>query len=93
VRAYRAAADLPAGAYNVCSGRATSVRELVELVSRASTLPVRHEIDPGRVRAHDVPELRGSAERLRAACGWRPQIPLERTVADALGEWRRQLAR
>jgi GDP-4-dehydro-6-deoxy-D-mannose reductase len=91
VRAYREAADLPAGAYNVCSGRATSVRELVELVTRVSTVPVRHEVDPERVRAHDVPELRGSAERLRAACGWRPEIPLERTVADALEAWRREL--
>jgi GDP-4-dehydro-6-deoxy-D-mannose reductase len=91
VRAYRAAADQPAGIYNVCSGRATSVRELLELLGRVSTLPVRHEIDPERVRAHDVPELRGTAERLRAACGWRPEIPLERTVADALEAWRRQL--
>jgi GDP-4-dehydro-6-deoxy-D-mannose reductase len=91
VRAYREAADLPAGVYNVCSGRATSVRALVELVTRAGTVPVRHEVDPERVRAHDVPELRGSAERLRAACGWRPEIPLERTVADALEAWRREL--
>jgi GDP-4-dehydro-6-deoxy-D-mannose reductase len=91
VRAYRAAAELPAGVYNVCSGRATSVRDLVELVSRVSTLPVSHEVDPERVRAHDVPELRGSAERLRAASGWRPAIPLERTVADALEAWRREL--
>ena len=92
VRAYRAAAELRPGVYNVCSGRAASVRELVELVSRVSTLPVRHEIDAERVRAHDVPELRGSAERLRAASGWRPEIPLERTVADALEAWRGELA-
>ncbi|MBD0283063.1 MAG: GDP-mannose 4,6-dehydratase [Thermoleophilaceae bacterium] len=91
VRAYVAAAGLPAGVYNVCSGRATSVRELVELVRRATALPVRHEVDPERVRAHDVPELRGSAERLRGACGWEPKIPLERTVADALAQWRREL--
>jgi GDP-4-dehydro-6-deoxy-D-mannose reductase len=91
VRAYHEAAELPVGVYNVCSGRATSVRELVELVTRASTIPVRHEVDPERVRAHDVPEVRGSAERLRAACGWRPEIPLERTVADALEACRREL--
>jgi GDP-4-dehydro-6-deoxy-D-mannose reductase len=92
VRAYRAAAELPAGVYNVCSGRATSVRELVALVSRVSSLPVRHEVDPERVRPHDPPELRGSAERLRAACGWKPELPLELTVADALEAWRRKLA-
>jgi GDP-4-dehydro-6-deoxy-D-mannose reductase len=52
---------------------------------------VRHEVDPARVRAHDVPEVRGSAERLRAATGWTPEIPLEQTVADALESWREEL--
>ena len=54
-----------------------SVHELIELVRAAARIPVRHEVDPARVRAHDVPEVRGSAERLRAATGWRPEIPLE----------------
>ena len=93
VRAYVAAAELDGGVFNVASGRAVSVRELIELVRAAARLPVRHEIDPERVRAHDVPEVRGSAERLRAATGWRPEIPLERTVEDALEEWRRRLSR
>jgi GDP-4-dehydro-6-deoxy-D-mannose reductase len=90
-RAYRTAAELPAGVYNVCSGRATSVTELVRLVSRSTSVTVRHEVDPARVRAHDVLELRGSAERLKAACGWEPAIPMERTVADALEAWRSAL--
>jgi GDP-4-dehydro-6-deoxy-D-mannose reductase len=92
VRAYVAAASLDAGAFNVASGRAVSVRELIELVRAAAQIPVRDEIDQARVRAHDVPEVRGSAERLRTATGWRPEIPLERTVADALEVWRERLA-
>jgi GDP-4-dehydro-6-deoxy-D-mannose reductase len=91
VRAYAAAASLDAGAYNLASGRAVGVRELIELVRGASRLPVRHEVDPARVRTHDIAEVRGSAERLRAATGWRPEIPLERTVADALDAWRERL--
>jgi GDP-4-dehydro-6-deoxy-D-mannose reductase len=91
VRAYVAAAQLPPGAYNVCSGHAVSVRELIELLRAAARVEIRHEVDPERVRAHDVPEVRGSAERLRAATGWTPEIPLEHTVADALEEWRRRL--
>ena len=39
----------------------------------------------------DVPEVRGSAELLGTACGWRPEIPLGQTVADALDAWRAQL--
>jgi GDP-4-dehydro-6-deoxy-D-mannose reductase len=92
-RAYVAAAEVDAGAYNVASGTAVSVRELIELVRAAARIPVRHEVDAARVRAHDVPEVRGSAERLRAATGWAPEIPLEQTVADALEAWRRQLRR
>jgi GDP-4-dehydro-6-deoxy-D-mannose reductase len=92
-RAYVAAATLDSGVYNVASGKAVSVRELIELVRAAARIPVRHEVDPARVRAHDVPEVRGSAERLRASTGWRQEIPLDQTIADALEAWRRKLRR
>ena len=82
-------ADAPAGAYNLCSGQAVSVRDLLELLGRAARIEIRHETDPERVRAHDVPEIRGSAERIKVEAGWEPKIPLEKTVADAL----EQLAR
>jgi GDP-4-dehydro-6-deoxy-D-mannose reductase len=91
VRAYVSAASTESGAFNVASGRTVSVRELIELVRSTARLPVRHEVDAARVRAHDVPEVRGSAERLRGATGWRPEIPLEQTVADALDDWRERL--
>jgi GDP-4-dehydro-6-deoxy-D-mannose reductase len=90
-RAYVAAGTLDAGAFNVASGSAVTVRDLIELVRSATRLPVRHEVDPARLRAHDVPEVRGSAARLREATGWRPEIPLEQTVADALADWRERL--
>ena len=79
------------GVYNVCSGTATSVRALVEMAGTAARLEVRHEVDAERVRAQDVPEVRGSAEQLAEASGWRPEIPLERTVADAIEHWRERL--
>jgi GDP-4-dehydro-6-deoxy-D-mannose reductase len=92
-RAYADAVDAgaPADAYNLCSGEAVSVRDLLELLARAARVEVRHEIDPERVRAHDVPEIRGSAERIRAATGWEPEIPLEQTLADTVTWWREEL--
>jgi GDP-4-dehydro-6-deoxy-D-mannose reductase len=91
VRAYVAALELPAAAYNVCSGRSTTVAEIIEHARRAARVEIRHEVDPSRVRAHDVPEVRGSAELLAEASGWSPQVPLEQTVADALDYWRARL--
>jgi GDP-4-dehydro-6-deoxy-D-mannose reductase len=92
-RAYADAveAGAPAGAYNLCSGTSVSVRELLELLAKAARVEVRHTVDPSRVRAHDVPEIRGSAEKIKEACGWHPEIPLEQTVADALESWRERL--
>jgi len=91
VRAYAEGTALPAGAYNVCCGEATTVRAIVELAGRVGGVNIRHEVDTERVRAHDVPEVRGSAERLAAASGWRPEIPLEQTIGDAIAYWRERL--
>jgi GDP-4-dehydro-6-deoxy-D-mannose reductase len=92
VRAYAYAIELEPGAYNVCSGRSVQVRELVGLLQAAAEIEVDVEVDPERVRANEVPDIQGSAEKLRAATGWQPEIPLERTVADALAAWRERLA-
>jgi GDP-4-dehydro-6-deoxy-D-mannose reductase len=83
VRAYRLLAERgEPGVYNVCSGRTASARELVELLGG------EQEVDPALVRAHEVMEVRGSYERLRAATGWEPEIPLEQTLADTVAWWR-----
>ena len=92
VRAYALAAGLDGGAFNVCSGRSTSVEELVAMVAGHARIAVRHEIDPDRLRAHDARDMCGSHERLTAATGWRPEIPLDRTIADTLDWWRERTA-
>jgi GDP-4-dehydro-6-deoxy-D-mannose reductase len=82
VRAYRLlAVHAEPGIYNVCSGRTASARELVELLGGEL------EVDPDLVRAHEVMEIRGSADRLREATGWEPEIPLEQTLADTVEWW------
>jgi len=91
VRAYALAAGLEGGAFNVCSGRATSVAELVEMVGSHARIPIRHEVDPARLRSHDARTMRGSHAHLTEATGWEPEIPLDQTVRDTLDWWRTQL--
>jgi len=93
VRAYADGAALAPGAYNVCSGRGTQIRSLIELLAEVADVEIRHEVDPGRLRAADVPEVRGSAAKLHEQTGWKPEIPLADTLADALAAWRQRLAR
>ena len=91
VRAYGLAAVAQPSTYNVCSGRATPIDALIGMLGEAATVPVRHEVDPERVRTGEAPEMRGSHERLTAATGWVPEISLEQTVRDTLDWWRARL--
>ena len=92
VRAYRLLADAgEAGVFNVCSGRSACPRELVVPLARIAGAEIDHRVDPALVRAHEVMEIRGSAERLRAATGWEPEIALETTLADTVAWWREEI--
>jgi GDP-4-dehydro-6-deoxy-D-mannose reductase len=57
---------------------------VVELLVELAGVPVEVERDEARVRPAEIRRLAGDASRLRAATDWRPEIPLERTLADAL---------
>ncbi|MGI8623218.1 MAG: GDP-mannose 4,6-dehydratase [Solirubrobacteraceae bacterium] len=94
VRAYRllAAHGVPGEAYNVCSGHSASAAELVRALAEQAGAAVEHRVDPGLVRAHEVMEVRGAADRLREATGWAPRIPLADTLRDTVRWWREQAA-
>jgi nucleoside-diphosphate-sugar epimerase len=86
VRAYwlLAATDGLHGVYNVCSGRATSVGKLVQLLVELTGRPRRVDVDAARVRASDPLEVYGDATRLRDATGWHAEISVEQSLSDML---------
>jgi GDP-4-dehydro-6-deoxy-D-mannose reductase len=86
VRAYRLLVQhgVPGEAYNVCSGHGTSVREIGDGLLGLSDAPLNLVVDPELVRPVDVPMLVGSPDKLRAATGWRPEIPFEQTLRAVL---------
>jgi GDP-4-dehydro-6-deoxy-D-mannose reductase len=76
--------SVPAGIYNVASGRSVRLGEIVELLVGMARVPITVEQDPERLRPADLPVQRGDPSRLRDATGWEPEIPLERTLSDML---------
>jgi GDP-4-dehydro-6-deoxy-D-mannose reductase len=86
VRAYRLLVErgTPGGAYNVCSGRGVSAREVAGLLLAMSELPLALVVDPDLLRTVDVPSLVGSPAKLKAATGWEPEIDLQTTMRDVL---------
>jgi GDP-4-dehydro-6-deoxy-D-mannose reductase len=93
VRAYRLlAAGAEPGIYNVCSSVSVSASEQVQLLAELiAPVVVEHVVDPARVRANEVMDLRGSHARLTAATGWEPEIPLRQTIADTIAWWEHEL--
>jgi len=79
--------------FNLASGVAVSIRQLLDLLLQETRVPVTVEPDPQRLRPSDVPEFYGDAGRLRQAIGWQPQIPLQQTLRDVMQYWRERLER
>jgi GDP-4-dehydro-6-deoxy-D-mannose reductase len=76
------------GVFNVSTGRSVSAGEQVALLTEIlAPIEVDHTIDPSRVRASEVMDLRGDPGRLHALTGWEPLIPLRQTMADSIEWW------
>ena len=90
-RAYIAIADgLDAGkgrgeAFNAGWGRPNAVREVVDLILELSGTDVEPDYRGGGTPAGEIDRQFLAAEKIRAATGWEPQVPLreglERTIA------------
>jgi GDP-4-dehydro-6-deoxy-D-mannose reductase len=72
--------------YNVCSGTATSMRDILSELIRVAHVPVEVRADPARMRPSDVPLLYGDNSKLRSATGWTPRIALRATLKDVYEE-------
>jgi GDP-4-dehydro-6-deoxy-D-mannose reductase len=76
------------GAYNVCSGRAIAIDEILDGLLALSKVEVRVRTDARLLRPNEVEEVCGSNALLHDASGWSPQVPLADTLSDTLEWWR-----
>ncbi len=61
VRAYRLIVEhgTPGRAYNVCTGRAVSIRDLLDMLLARARVPIQVTVDPARYRPADLPLVVG----------------------------------
>lgn len=98
----------PGSVFNVCSGNAVPIRDILDgLLAASAARPeiVSVVAKKGTERGTEkgtVPMLGpspspdivvGSPAALRAATGWKPEIPLPQTLSDLLADWRVRVAR
>jgi len=79
-----------AGAFDVCSGKATTIGELVtrlgSLMNKSGLIALGALPD----RPGEPPNLVGTPKRLFSETGFTPRYDLDRTLADAIAWWRSQ---
>ncbi|HEX7400633.1 MAG TPA: GDP-mannose 4,6-dehydratase, partial [candidate division Zixibacteria bacterium] len=77
-------------AYNICSQKAYSIERLLNILCSLTKKRIRVEKDRKRNRPAEIPILWGSNTKIRKATGWKPKIPIEKTLKDTLDYWRRK---
>lgn len=88
VAAYRAllGSDAVSRTVNICSGQATALRDVIDMMSTLAGYEIEVKVNPAFVRSNEIPVLRGSRERIGQLTGWRPELSLHRTL-QWMFEW------
>ncbi len=69
--------------YNICSGKPTSIRFVVETLLSFAPRPLRPVVDPNLVRGTDVKTVYGSWKKARDAFGFEPKTDLTAALRSA----------
>ncbi len=81
----------PGRTYNAASGKAVSIREVIDGFLEHAARPIEVRQVAERVRPIDLPILVGDASRLRTLTGWAPTISFRQSLEDVLDDWRRRV--
>jgi GDP-4-dehydro-6-deoxy-D-mannose reductase len=88
-RAYAAALGLgESGIFNVGTGRAVAIAEILDTLIALARIPVRTELDPSRVRGGEPTRIALDATRFRQKTDWSPRVALADSLRDTLDHWR-----
>jgi GDP-4-dehydro-6-deoxy-D-mannose reductase len=78
----------PGAAYNIASGQARAIADILERLLRLARVPIQVREDPTRFRPADAPLLVADASRLRTDTGWAPAVDFDTALARTLDYWR-----
>lgn len=77
--------------YNIGSGKAIAIQEILDTILSFSTVDIKIEVDPEKLRPVDIPIIEADISKVRECIGWKPEILLESTLDETLNYWRKSL--
>ena len=78
--------------YNIGSGHAISIQELLNIILSLSTAKILVSTDPARLRPSDIPVIEADITKLQDSIDWHPEITLKQTLLETLNYWRGTLS-
>lgn len=77
--------------YNVGSGHAISIQEILDMIIALSDKEIKVEVDPNKLRPVDVPIIEADTTKLKDTTGWKQTITLQQTIEETLNYWRERV--
>ncbi len=77
--------------YNVGSGHAIAIQDVLDLILSKSTAKITVEVDPAKIRPVDVPIIEADTSKINKITGWKTEIPLATTIEETLNYWREKI--
>lgn len=74
--------------YNLGSGESHRISEILDMMRGMSNDEINVENDPSLIRPSDDPELLCDFSKFANLTGWKPEIPIEKTLKDTLEYFR-----
>jgi GDP-4-dehydro-6-deoxy-D-mannose reductase len=91
VRAYLLALDkgIPGEVYNIGSGKTVKIGDVLRKLISFSKVKIKVKQDKSLFRPADIKKIYCNFSKFHAQTGWKPKIPLLKTLSDTI-EYERQ---
>ena len=77
--------------YNLCSGKIYKVGDLLEKMKNLSKRKIEIISDKSLFRPTDEKTIAGDNSKFISKTGWKPQVPIDKTLEDMIMRWREKL--
>jgi len=74
--------------YNIGSGNAYKIQDILDILLSLSNTKITVEIDPDKLRPSDVPIVQCDNSKIKSHINWVPQYDIKNTLKDTLDYWR-----
>lgn len=90
VRAYRILMERGkiGDVYNIGSEKSYKISEILNILLSFSKQKIEIKEDESLMRKVDIKESRCDSSKIKKDTGWKPEIPIEKSLLDALDYWR-----